>query len=353
MTATNTASPLGLADWHQQLADVARRAGELPTNASLDDRASLAQDAFQLLWLAWSPALIAQSCRLSARLNEPLMADPGPLDEQVLSVHDVRSQCLRSVDQLAIKKLLPLPKRFSIQGRPHQTKAAAAEVVEEVAAEVPARPVEARIAEARAAAVRVKPPLRPIAERLAAKERQREAAAEAATARPRDEAGRLQVSADLREAGRPLELDQENAGPENSRSRSGQSTQHPQPPAPLAQHGEIGNGRADESRVADGHSKPAGWGDPEQVLEELEPMPPAPVEPVPADWLKAGEVAELLNRTREWLHCLRKKGETGAQGIDWRQTGPKSFYFSPQIVEKLEQLHSGPELDHLLAELRE
>ena len=34
----------------------------------------------------------------------------------------------------------------------------------------------------------------------AAKERQREAAAEAATARPRDEAGRLQVSADLREA---------------------------------------------------------------------------------------------------------------------------------------------------------
>jgi hypothetical protein len=169
MKANNTASPLGLADWHQQLADVARRAGELPTNASLDDRASLAQDAFQLLWLAWSPALIAQSCRLSARLNEPLMADPGPLDEQLLSVHDVRSQCLRSVDQLAIKKLLPLPKRFSIQGRPHQTKAAAAEVVEEVAAEVPARPVEARIAEARAAAVRVKPPLRPIAERLAAR----------------------------------------------------------------------------------------------------------------------------------------------------------------------------------------
>ena len=37
----------------------------------------------------------------------------------------------------------------------------------------------------------------------AAKERQREAAAEAATARPRDEAGKLQVSADLREAGRP------------------------------------------------------------------------------------------------------------------------------------------------------
>lgn len=36
----------------------------------------------------------------------------------------------------------------------------------------------------------------------AAKERQREAAAEAATARPRDEAGRLQASADLREASR-------------------------------------------------------------------------------------------------------------------------------------------------------
>jgi hypothetical protein len=219
MTATNTASPLGLADWHQQLADVARRAGELPTNASLDDRASLAQDAFQLLWLAWSPALIAQSCRLSARLNEPLMADPGPLDEQVLSVHDVRSQCLRSVDQLAIKKLLPLPKRFSIQGRPHQTKAAAAEVVEEV----PARPVEARIAEARAAAVRVKPPLRPIAERLAAR-----TPAPAPEPEPRR----------LREAGWPLELDQENARIQKATSRSGQSTQHPQPPAPLAQHGE-------------------------------------------------------------------------------------------------------------------
>jgi hypothetical protein len=214
MTANNTASPLGLADWHQQLADVARRAGELPTNASLDDRASLAQDAFQLLWLAWSPALIAQSCRLSARLNEPLMADPGPLDEQLLSVHDVRSQCLRSVDQLAIKKLLPLPKRFSIQGRPHQTKAAAADVAEEVAAEVPARPVEARIAEARAAAVRVKPPLRPIAERLAAR-----TPAPAPEPEPKVEA-------------EPLELDQENAVGEKATSRSGQSTQHPQPPAP-------------------------------------------------------------------------------------------------------------------------
>jgi hypothetical protein len=306
MTATNTASPLGLADWHQQLADVARRAGELPTNASLDDRASLAQDAFQLLWLAWSPALIAQSCRLSARLNEPLMADPGPLDEQLLSVHDVRSQCLRSVDQLAIKKLLPLPKRFSIQGRPHQTKAAAAEVVEEV----PARPVEARIAEARAAAVRVKPPLRPIAERLAAR-----------------------TPAPAPELEPEVEVVAEPPAPE------------PEPPAPPAPE--------PEPDADDEAPMPSGWGDPEQVLEELEPMPPAPVGPVPADWLKAGEVAELLNRTREFLHCLRKKGETGAEGIDWRQTGPKSFYFSPQIVEKLEQLHSGPELDHLLAELRE
>jgi hypothetical protein len=324
MKATNTASPLGLADWHQQLADVARRAGELPTNASLDDRASLAQDAFQLLWLAWSPALIAQSCRLSARLNEPLMADPGPLDEQVLSVHDVRSQCLRSVDQLAIKKLLPLPKRFSIQGRPHQTKAAAAEVVEEVAAEVPARPVEARIAEARAAAVRVKPPLRPIAERLAAR-----------TPAPAPEP-EPEVEAD------PWSWIKKTPGVGSTRAGINTAPQHlpPSPPEP-------------EPDADDEAPMPSGWGDPEQVLEELEPMPPAPVEPVPADWLKAGEVAELLNRTREWLHCLRKKGETGAEGIDWRQTGPKSFYFSPQIVEKLEQLHSGPELDHLLAELRE
>jgi hypothetical protein len=334
MKATNTASPLGLADWHQQLADVARRAGELPTNASLDDRASLAQDAFQLLWLAWSPALIAQSCRLSARLNEPLMADPGPLDEQLLSVHDVRSQCLRSVDQLAIKKLLPLPKRFSIQGRPHQTKAAAAEVVEEV----PARPVEARIAEARAAAVRVKPPLRPIAERLAAR-----------TPAPAPEL-EVEAAAGQVHAQQMLSLESPRfAGEGNPHGNRDNITVNDTDKGTSAAY----LAPEPEPDTDDEAPMPSGWGDPEQVLEVLEPMPPAPVEPVPADWLKAGEVAELLNRTREWLHGLRKKGETGAEGIDWRQTGPKSFYFSPQIVEKLEQLHSGPELDHLLAELRE
>lgn len=86
--------------WRQELERLARRAEAAGSNASLQERQELATEAFRLLWLAWAPDVIARSCRLSARLYEPLLADPGPLDLQVLHSYNARLAALRSVGAL-------------------------------------------------------------------------------------------------------------------------------------------------------------------------------------------------------------------------------------------------------------
>jgi hypothetical protein len=103
MTELNTvATPISAASWAQDLQQIATRADALERDpdASLADRLDLATDAFSRLWLAWSPQVIARSCRASARLTEPVLLEPGPLDQQLQYNQQIRMRALLSAGQL-------------------------------------------------------------------------------------------------------------------------------------------------------------------------------------------------------------------------------------------------------------
>jgi len=103
MAELNTvATPISAASWAQELQQIASRADALERDpdASLADRLDLATDAFSRLWLAWSPQVIARSCRASARLTEPVLLEPGPLDQQLAMNQQIRMRALLSAGQL-------------------------------------------------------------------------------------------------------------------------------------------------------------------------------------------------------------------------------------------------------------
>jgi hypothetical protein len=103
MAELNTvATPISAASWAQDLQQIATRADALERDpdASLADRLDLATDAFSRLWLAWSPQVIARSCRASARLTEPVLLEPGPLDQQLAMNQQIRMRALLSAGQL-------------------------------------------------------------------------------------------------------------------------------------------------------------------------------------------------------------------------------------------------------------
>jgi hypothetical protein len=89
-------------DWCEALRDLARRAEAMQQSEeiSLDDRLQLASETFSLLWLAWSPQTIARSCRVSARLLEPLIVVSGDLDQQLLTNSTIRQQALKAASEL-------------------------------------------------------------------------------------------------------------------------------------------------------------------------------------------------------------------------------------------------------------
>ena len=86
------ATPISAASWAQELEQLATRADALERDpeAVLADRLDLATAAFSRLWLAWSPQVIARSCRASARLCEPVLLEPGPLDQQLAINQQIR-----------------------------------------------------------------------------------------------------------------------------------------------------------------------------------------------------------------------------------------------------------------------
>lgn len=96
------ATPVSAASWAQDLQEIANRADALERDpdASLADRLDLATDAFSRLWLAWSPQVIARSCRASARLSEPVLLEPGALDQQLAMNQQIRMRALLSAGQL-------------------------------------------------------------------------------------------------------------------------------------------------------------------------------------------------------------------------------------------------------------
>jgi len=75
------ATPVSAVSWAEELQAIATRADALERNpdALLADRLDLATAAFSRLWLAWSPQVIARSCRASARSspNRSLVRSKG------------------------------------------------------------------------------------------------------------------------------------------------------------------------------------------------------------------------------------------------------------------------------------
>lgn len=78
-------------DHLDRLAERAERAAAAPAaSVSLGERAQLATECVQLLWLALSPAAIAASCRATSLLGEPVLIGFLPLDQQLLAAHALR-----------------------------------------------------------------------------------------------------------------------------------------------------------------------------------------------------------------------------------------------------------------------
>lgn len=96
------ATPISAASWALELEQLATRADALERDpeALLADRLDLATAAFSRLWLAWSPQVIARSCRASARLCESVLLEPGPLDQQLAINQQIRMRALLTVSQL-------------------------------------------------------------------------------------------------------------------------------------------------------------------------------------------------------------------------------------------------------------
>jgi hypothetical protein len=154
--------PLDQEEWIERLSDVAERAENLDPDAPPAERISIASNWFELCWLGLSPAWIARCCRCSALLGESVLVDPGALDQQLLATHETRVDAVQRSGVVKQPKVKP-PSTGARLGRPPSAKPAPAVVVEEVVT------IADRISQAKASAALSKPPLRPIAERLAAR----------------------------------------------------------------------------------------------------------------------------------------------------------------------------------------
>jgi len=92
---------LGCGEWEERLEQLARDADAAGPDAPLQARLDLAMAAFSMLWLGFSPPLIARSARASIALREPVVvADPGQLDMALLSSRTARREGLKHLEQL-------------------------------------------------------------------------------------------------------------------------------------------------------------------------------------------------------------------------------------------------------------
>jgi hypothetical protein len=83
-----------LADWQESMWALGDRAEKLAAapaaRVSLDARVELAKEAFRLLWLSLSPAVVAASCKTSALMGEPLLSAVPLVEEQMMVLHRLR-----------------------------------------------------------------------------------------------------------------------------------------------------------------------------------------------------------------------------------------------------------------------
>jgi hypothetical protein len=302
---------MSLDDWQQELEQLATRAEQVGADASLQDRLAVASSWFQLLWLSCDPAWIAKNCRLASRLGEPVMATPASLDEQVMSSWEARSAALKSVG--ALKDLPPAPVGDPALiekplGRPRRKKPEP-----EPVPVVDTEPARIDVRERIKAAVQTQHrELRPRSERVPgrpapAPEPVVEAAAAQSLTGSFAEAGDNQHT--LKEGGvdniNTMRWNPHGNGDNITLNDTGKGTSAAYPaPEP-------------EPDADDDAPMPSGWGNPEQVLEELEPLPPAP-EP---ETLTAVQLAAWWGMSLPWTHSLHRRGVVEA-GVHFRRHQP-------------------------------
>jgi hypothetical protein len=102
--ATSNAIEIGQlasGEWGKMLEQLALDAEAAGPDASLQDRMDLSLRAISLLWLGWSPPLIARSARASMALREPVVIAPAELlDKAMLSSRAARMQGLTHLEHL-------------------------------------------------------------------------------------------------------------------------------------------------------------------------------------------------------------------------------------------------------------
>ena len=272
--------PAGLSEqgWRRRLEDLAADAELLVgRTVGLQQSAELALQCFGLLWPAMSVETIAASCRASALLGLPVLLSTAPAD-QCAEVHQ-RLDAIYAAAQ----------------------------------------------ADPAALVVELQPPLmqqvKPPDPRIGKKQRRAEPEPE-----PGDHQIELEPITQVVEADHPVELPQlaewepDDHPVELAESPDPVADDHPVEPEPPAPD------PAPPAAVA----APA----PAPEPAPAPPAPPTPAADVPAAWLLAADVGELLNISVVTVSRWRLDGRLGVEGIDWLRHG-RTFAFAPGMIEQL------------------
>lgn len=300
MSQDTPTAPLSLPDWQDELQQLAARAEAMGPDAELQDRLAVASDWFRLLWLSCDPAWIARSCRLASRLCEPVMAMPAGVDEQVLASWEARRAALKSVGQLKELGPGPVAKPELIGKRPGRPPRPKPELVPELESGAVVVATQAGIRDR----VRAKPierqPLRPRAERMAARP---------APPAPEPPAAPEQAPVPAGWEGEPAPASMPAPEPV-------QAAPAPEPEQPRLQPG------------WGGEMVPAPAAAPAAPAPQRQRLRPVPAGVVPDGWISVEGLADRLHLTRGAVQRWAREGLLPeSQMVHWRGR----WWFDPEV----------------------
>lgn len=399
--------------WADELLLLAERAERLARREpDLQEQVELAQEWLRYGFLACTPSWIARTCRLSARLLVPVLANPEPLDAQADSIWRLRERVRGQAKQLELEQgeapeLPPDPLDLEVEE----------ELVPLELEEAPLAPVmaPAPVQQLRPRAERMRTEPIPLTEEEVQEREERERARQerlaarmpvaATTSRPRPAAPRREGGEERREPPAHLAgwLTPPAVAEKLGVSRGLVTKWIRQRRLPAEQvvclnghhyflHPDVQKPGRQATTRAQG---PEGWLQPDELAARLgvsrgtisnwinrgviaahqverigwkwwidpsfEPPPkPEPTRerntlpPVPAGWTRAVEAAELLDVPLTTLGSWRKRGRLGAEGVGWCWRGRKETLIADAVIERLEQEEqqaAGKALDQLLQEI--
>lgn len=345
--------------WDAALLGLAGQLEALPADAPLQARLELSQQAlgFLAVGVAAAPRWLAACCRASAALNEPCLAVPPPLDQQVVAVRRLRLEAL--ADQrgqrrpLRVSAPAPVVPADDDDDGPEAAPGAAEPHPPIGGTQSPKKALRPRHLRMRS---------RPADPEAAERWRQRQE-------RIAEQSGRRGPMATA--PARGAEPAAEPAPPKRAaapRKRTPAADQ-PQPPegwlkpAVLADRwgcSEIfvtkcaANGRIPVEQtwrrgryvwIDPATEKPAMQRSATPQQRRYNPLPP-----VPAGWTRAVEAAEILSVRLGTLTSWRKRGQLGPEGEGWCWRGRRETLIADHVIERIEA-EAGERIDSLLAQL--